>query len=101
MRKDARKYLAGAQPILANCRTLNGEFQGTVHNISSSGVFIETDKVLSVGEEIAIIFTFPHSKKTVRATGEIVRSSNSGIAMEIKLMFNDPDAQAEADEKGV
>jgi Tfp pilus assembly protein PilZ len=60
-----------------------------LQNISSSGVFIKTDKVLSVGQEVAMTFTFPDSKETVMATGEIIRSTNLGIAVQIKLIFKE------------
>jgi hypothetical protein len=34
-------------------------------------------------------FTFPDSKETIRASGEIIRSTNSGVAVEIKLIFKE------------
>ncbi len=82
-RKDARKIFSKKEkrPIVAHCKTENDEFEGYIQNISSSGVFIKTDKPLSVGEEMAIIFEFPNSQKTFAATGEIIRLSNFGAAM--------------------
>jgi Tfp pilus assembly protein PilZ len=58
-------------------------------NVSSGGVFIDTKKILSPGQEVAMKFTFPDSKETVRTTGEIIRSNNLGIAVKIKLLFKE------------
>ena len=59
-----------------------------IQDISSSGIFIKTDKPLSVGQEVALTFKFPGSQKTFAATGKIARVSNSGAAMEVKVVFN-------------
>ncbi len=89
-RKDTRKYFSRQAnlPVIANCKTINSEFEGNIQNISSSGIFIKTNKPLSVGQEVALTFKFPNSQKTFAATGKIVRASNSGAAMQVKVMFN-------------
>ena len=89
-RKDARKYFSRQAnlPVIANCKTINSEFEGNIQDISSSGIFIKTDKPLSVGQEVALTFRFPGSQKTFAATGKIIRVSNSGAAMEVKVIFN-------------
>jgi hypothetical protein len=86
-RKDARKFFEKDQKVIVDCHNIDGRFKGTLQNISSSGVFIHTDKNLPVGQEIALTFTLPVSNETVMATGNIVRSTNLGIALEIKLIF--------------
>ena len=88
-RKDARKFFMKDQQIIAECHTIDSQFRGLLQNISSSGVFINTDKVFHAGQEVAVTFTFPDSKKTVMATGEITRSTNLGIAVKIKLIFKE------------
>ena len=88
-RKDARKFFMKGQKIIAECHTIDSQFRGLLQNISSSGVFINTDTVLHAGQEVAMTFTFPDSKETVMATGEIIRSTNLGIAVEIKLIFKE------------
>ena len=88
-RKDTRKFFKKDQKIIVECKTIKSQFRGLLQDISSSGVFISTDKVLFVGQEVAMTFTFPDSKETIRATGEIIRSTNSGVAVEIKLIFKE------------
>ena len=89
-RKDARKCFARQThlPVMARCKTINSEFEGSIQDISSSGIFIKTDKPLSVGQEVALTFKFPGSQHTFAATGNIIRVSNSGAAMEVKVIFN-------------
>jgi Tfp pilus assembly protein PilZ len=88
-RKDSRKFIIKDQPVIVDCHNIEGRFQGTLQNISSSGVFINTDKFIPVGQEVAMILTLPGSNKTVKATGEIVRSTDLGIAVEIKVIFKE------------
>ena len=40
--------------IPVECKTIEGNFEAKVKNVSASGVFIETDKPLKIGKEIAV-----------------------------------------------
>ena len=88
-RKDARKKLIGAKPIVAECRTMDATFKATVQDVSSTGVFVQTRRKLKFGEEIALTFTFPQTGQTIKATGEVVRITHEGVGVEIKLFFNE------------
>jgi len=88
-RKDARLYFNKNQPVAVRCLTGKCNFEAIIQNVSSSGIFISTHQDLQIGEEIAIKFTFPKSGNQVHATGEVVRTSDAGIAVEIKVYFQD------------
>ena len=88
-RKDSRKKLNEIQPIVAACKTMDGDFDASIHDICSSGVFIKTSRHLSTGQEIAMKFSFPKAKNTIMATGEIVRVSSKGVGVEFKIIFKD------------
>jgi Tfp pilus assembly protein PilZ len=88
-RKDARKKLNEIQPIVAVCKTKDCEFKASIDDVSSSGVFINTRRHLSTGQEIAMKFSFPKSKKIIMATGEIVRASGKGVGVKFKIFFKD------------
>lgn len=92
-RKDARKKLSEFQPIVVACKTKECEFKASIHDVSSSGVFIITRKHLSPGQEIAIKFSFPEGNDTIMATGEIVRVASKGIGVELKIFFKDKTRQ--------
>jgi hypothetical protein len=77
--------------VTANCKTINSKFnkfKGNIQNISASGIFIKTDEPLSVGKKLSSTFKFPKSQGIFAATGKIVRVSNLGTALELKVIFS-------------
>ena len=86
-RKDARKKVDGIRLLVADCRTMENDFQAPINNISSGGVFIDTRQRLFVGQEIAITFGFPGTRKTIMANGEIVRTSFEGAGIRFRMFF--------------
>ncbi|MGD8765449.1 MAG: PilZ domain-containing protein [Desulfobacteraceae bacterium] len=88
-RKDARKRIDKFQPILAECRTMDSTFEAPIQNVSTAGVFIKTSRRLSIGQEIAITFTFPQTRQTIMVNGEIVRITREGVGVKIKMFFKE------------
>jgi Tfp pilus assembly protein PilZ len=88
-RKDARLFFSKNQKVAVRCLTDRCNFEARIQDVSSSGVFIKTDQALPVGEEIAVSFTFPDSGNQVRATGNVVRTTHSGMGVEIRVYFNE------------
>ena len=88
-RKDARLMFSKNQKVAVRCLTDTCNFNARIQDVSSSGVFIETDQELPVGEEIAVSFTFPDSGNQVRATGKVVRITEVGMAIEIQVYFKE------------
>jgi len=86
-RKDARKDVNGIRLLIADCRTMENDFQAPINNISSGGVFIDTKQRLFVGQEIALKFDFPDTRKTIMANGEIVRTSFEGAGIRFRMFF--------------
>ena len=86
-RKDARKRVNELQLVVANCRTMENDFQAPVENVSSGGVFINTNQRLFVGQEIAMKFDFPDARNTIMANGEIVRTSLDGAGIRFRMFF--------------
>jgi Tfp pilus assembly protein PilZ len=87
-RKDSRKYFGKNQLLLATCETANTRFSEYIQDLSSGGAFIQTDKKLNIGQEIAMTISLPDSRKSLKATGEIVRISPKGVGVEFKVIFN-------------
>ena len=88
-RKNSRILLNKAQSVTAECKTEKFIFSGIVQNLSAEGVFIETKKPISIGEEVAFTFTLPNSKQTIKATGVVLRKTSSGIGVKIKVIFRE------------
>jgi len=85
-RRDVRKSF-GEHLIPVDCKTIEGNFSARVKNVSASGIFIETEKPLQIGKEIALSFRFPASGQKVMATGEVARTDVSGVGICIKILF--------------
>ncbi len=86
-RRDARKRFLGSK-IPVHCKTLDHQFNATLRDVSSSGVFIETVMPFEIGQEIALKWNFPNSGKSVLATGEVVRTDVTGAGIHLKIFFN-------------
>jgi Tfp pilus assembly protein PilZ len=86
-RKDARKKVNELQLVVANCRTMESDFQAPIENVSSGGIFINTNQRLFVGQEIAMKFDFPDAGNTIMANGEIVRTSFEGAGVRFRMFF--------------
>jgi Tfp pilus assembly protein PilZ len=88
-RKDARLIFNKNQKVAVRCLTNTCRFEARIGNVSSSGIFIQTQQDLPIGEEIAVSFTFPASGNKVRATGKVVRTTYSGMGIEIQIYFKE------------
>ena len=55
--------------------------EGVIHDISYSGVFIETGSDLSIGGDIQLDFSFQGIDNHIRITGKIVRKTPRGIGI--------------------
>ena len=82
--KGARKHNRKPLLIPIDYTTKYLAFKDVIKNISASGVFIETRMPFTVGQDIAMIFRLPKSRKLIQATGEIVRSDSHGIGVKFK-----------------
>ena len=60
-------------------RTLTGK--GTVTDISSEGMFMETPSALNVGDQINIDFQFRNSRHPMNIEGQIARSVPAGVGV--------------------
>lgn len=54
---------------------------GTVTDISSEGMFMETAGEFKVGERIKIVFQFRNSKHPMDIEGEITRTDTLGVGL--------------------
>ena len=87
-RRCGRKQFNEILPT-AICRTSDCEFSAPIRNISSNGVFIKSNRHLSVGQEVAMTITFPATGESHMVTGQIVRVTPEGIGINFKIFFKD------------
>lgn len=56
-------------------------YRGFINNISSEGVFIETNEQFSLDQEITLTFALPNSQGHIKVSGKIVRATSEGIGI--------------------
>ena len=59
-------------------------FKSNIRDISSSGVFIETDQAIYVGQEVMLTFNHPDKIKPIRKKGVVVRRTDDGIGIQFQ-----------------
>jgi hypothetical protein len=79
-RKDLRKVCL----IKLSIQTEETRFKGTAHDISYSGIFVETGNPVLVGRRISLSFTGPGLKAPIEIHGEVVRMNPRGIGIRFK-----------------
>jgi len=85
-RETKRKIFSRPLPK-AQCQIKDAYFKASIANCSSNGAFIKTLRPFSVGQEIAITFSFPVSKNIRMVTGEVARVSSEGVGIVFKVIF--------------
>jgi hypothetical protein len=58
--------------------------QTNMKNISASGVFIKTSKVIDVKKDVKVVFSLSGAEKPFKLEGSVVRSDKNGLAVEFK-----------------
>ena len=66
--------------------------QSRILNISTLGVYIETQYPMDVGQKLMMRFSFPDKENRLKVQGQIIRNESRGIGVKF-----DPLAQAELD----
>ena len=79
--------------IPVRCKTIDRNFKAQLKDVSTSGVFIETEKLLQIGNGIAVTFEFPRSGTKVMVTGEVVRADYTGVGICIKIFFRNDESR--------
>jgi hypothetical protein len=81
---ERRAYIRKSCSITVSYVTYDRHYTDTIKNISQKGVFIESQRPLFVGEEIAMSFSIDGFDRPVKIKGEIVQVNRNGIGVEFK-----------------
>jgi Tfp pilus assembly protein PilZ len=79
-RKELRKICLTRLSLL----TQNTRFQGTAHDISYSGIFVETGIPVRLGADISLLFSAAGVNDAVEIKGEVKRICPGGIGVQFK-----------------
>ena len=84
-RKDLRKVCL----IRINIITPDIRLKGTAHDISYSGIFVETGSPVPIGWDISLVISGPCSSDPIEIKGEIKRMAPQGIGVQFKDLSED------------
>ncbi|MDY6953853.1 MAG: PilZ domain-containing protein [Thermodesulfobacteriota bacterium] len=96
-KKERRKASRKPWPEAVTCTAKDGAFKGFIQNISNGGVFIETPRTFSVGQELTLIFS-PTSQQgpfsvdqegPIKITGKILWRVPRGIGIKFETASDD------------
>lgn len=79
--KDKRRHLRKTVLISVECSTESVSFTDFIQDISSGGVFIETDAPFDIGQEITMKFSPHESEQPITVRGEVVRIGAKGVGV--------------------
>jgi CheY-like chemotaxis protein len=83
---EKREHQRKPTLIYVDCSGKNYTFTDFIQNISSGGIYIETQIPLHVDHELSMTFTLPGTGDPLKITGRVVRTDPNGIA----VRFDDP-----------
>jgi len=63
-------------------KTSNRVFADYVRNISMGGAFIETAEACMPGEDVAMMFSFPHRDMPIRTKGTVMWKGPQGVGVQ-------------------
>jgi uncharacterized protein (TIGR02266 family) len=70
--------------MVVDYSTKDRVYKDYIQNISTGGVFIETQMPFSVGQEVSLSFPLPNYLKYIKILGEVVRTCPQGIGLRFK-----------------
>lgn len=63
-----------------------------IQDLSTGGVFIQTRRPFSVGQEILLSFSLPKDDQVVKITGEVARITSRGIGVKFGILDENQEA---------
>jgi len=82
--KEKRLHIRKSCDIPVNYATDYRVYTNHIKNISRSGLFIETQRPLMVGDEILMTFRLEGFNKPLKIKGEIAHATRKGVGVEFK-----------------
>lgn len=78
--KESRKHPRRPYDQFTLFTTQNGIFEGSINNISSSGVFLKSKNTFEVGQILSLVLPFKNGKD-VKVKGQIVWTNDKGFGV--------------------
>jgi uncharacterized protein (TIGR02266 family) len=94
--KGARKHRRKPFIMVVDYVMQDRMYKGFIQDISAGGLFIETNKPFSVGENVTLTFPLPNQQEHIKITGEVVRTTSQGIGVKFKMADENQEAMVKA-----
>ena len=82
--KEKRGDIRRSCDISVNYAANDRVYSNQITNISANGLFIETRRPLSMGEEVILAFNLEGFDKSLKLRGKIARANQAGIGVAFK-----------------
>jgi Tfp pilus assembly protein PilZ len=85
LQKEVRDHFRKPFFMSVNYATCERSYNDFIKDISAGGLFIETRRPFSIGQDIVLTFPFPEDRKHIKISGEIVRTTENGIGVRFRM----------------
>ena len=83
--KEGRRHTRKPFITVVDFASQGRAYREFIKDISGSGVYIQTSRPFSVGQDVVLTFPFPDSSKHVKITGRIIRVDDTGIGVQFNM----------------
>lgn len=83
--KERRRHTRKPFMTVVDFASQGRGYREFIQDISVSGVYIQTSRPFSVGQDVVLTFSFPDSQKHVKITGHIARVADTGIGVQFDM----------------
>jgi len=83
--KERRHHTKKPFTTLVDFASQGRAYREFIKDISGSGVYIQTSRPFSVGQDVVLTFPFPGSQKHVKITARIARVNDTGIGVQFNM----------------
>jgi len=83
--KERRRHTRKPFITVVDFASQGRAYREFIKDISGSGVYIQTSRPFSVGQDVVLTFPFPNSQKHVKITARIARVNDAGIGVQFDM----------------
>ena len=78
---NKREYIRRTSYIIAEYAVREGTFRDVIKNLGASGLFVRTDRKISVDQSITLKFPLFEFDEIIEVSGKIIRAEQSGFTV--------------------
>ena len=83
--KERRRHTRKPFITVVDFASQGRAYREFIKDISGSGVYIQTSRPFSVGQDVVLTFPFPDSQEHMKITARIARVNDTGIGVQFNM----------------